>query len=110
MRCESLKQLYDMIFNKISNYKIVLNEDNLIIENHINHVIKIVYHFGSFNVYIDDCYYHDVDKFDIEETIETIIKDYILLKNKTAHILSLKERDEVIKKDKNAYIFKFDDD
>lgn len=107
MRCNSLKQLYEVIEKKIANYKIVLNEDNLIIENSLNHFIKIAFNQGFFDVYIDDIYYHDVDKFDIEETIESIMNNYILFKNNTAHILSLKEFDKAIKKDENAQIFKF---
>ena len=59
------------------------------------------------DVYIDDIYYHDVDKFDIEETIESIITNYILFKNNSAHIISPKEYEKVIKKDESAHIFKF---
>lgn len=107
MRYESLKQLYEVIEKKLPSYKIVLNENNLIIENSLNHFIKIVFNLGFFEVYIDDIYYHDVDKFDIEETIETIMTNYILFKNDSAHILSPKEYDKAIKKDENAHIFKF---
>ena len=107
MRFESLKQLYKVISKKMPSYKIVLNENDLIIENSMNHVIKIVFNFGFFDVYIDDIYYHDVDKFDIEETIESIITNYILFKNNSAHIISPKEYEKVIKKDENAHIFKF---
>lgn len=107
MRCDSLKQLYEIIEKKLLSYKIVLNEETLIIENSFNHFIKIVFNLGLFDVYIDDIYYHDVDKFDIEETIETIMTNYILFKNNSAHILSQEEYDKVIKKDENAHIFKF---
>ena len=107
MRLESLKQLYEVISKKMMNYKIMLNKNNLIIEDSMNHFIKIVYNFGFFDVYINDIYYHDVDKYDIEETIESIITNYILFKNNSAHILSPKEYEKVIKKDENAYIFKF---
>ena len=47
------------------------------------------------------------DKFDIEETIESIITNYILFKNNSAHIISPKEYEKVIKKDESAHIFKF---
>lgn len=107
MRCESLKQLYEVLLKKMPSYKIVLNEDNLIIVNSTNHVIKIVFNLGFFDVYIDDIYYHDIDKFDIEETIETIMTNYILFTNNSAHILSPKEYDKVIKKDENAHTIKF---
>jgi len=107
MRCESLKQLYEVIFKKMQSYKIVLNENDMIIENSTNHFIKIVFNFGFFDVYIDDIHYHDVDKFDIEETIESIITNYILFKNNSAHIISQKEYEKVIKKGENVHIFKF---
>lgn len=107
MRCESLKQLYEVISKKLTSYKIVLNEDCLIIEGSMNHFIKIVFNFGSFDVYIDNIYYHDVDGFDIEESLESIMTNWILFKNNSAHILSPKDYDRVIKKDKNAHIFKF---
>ena len=110
MRFESLKQLYEVISKKMPSYKIVLNENDLIIENSMNHVIKIVFNFGFFDVYIDDIYYHDVDKFDIEETIESIIANYILFKNNSAHIISPKEYEKLLKKDENAHIFKFNND
>ena len=107
MRYESLKQLYEVVSKKTTSYKTVLNENTLIIENSMNHFIKIIFNFGFFDVYIDDIYYHDVDKYDIEETIESIITNYILFKNNSAHILSPKEYNKIIKKDKNAHIFKF---
>ena len=88
----------------------MLNENNLIIENSMNHFIKIVFNHGFFDVYIDNVYYYDIDKFDIEETIESIMTDYILFKNNFAHILSQKEYEKVIKKDKNACIYKFNHD
>lgn len=110
MRCESLKQLYKVISQKNTNYKIVLNENDLFIENSMNHFIKIVFNNGFFDVYIDNIYYHDVDKFDIEETIESIMTNYILFKNNSAHILSPEEYYKVIKKNKNAHIFKFNMD
>ena len=107
MRYESLKQLYEVILKKMPNYKVILNENDLIIENSMKHFIKIVFNFGFFDVYIDDIYYHDVDKFDIEETIESIITNYILFKNNSAHILSLREYEKSCKKDENAHIIKF---
>ena len=105
MRCESLKQLYEVISKKLLSYKIVLNENDLIIDNSMNHFIKIVFNFGFFDVYIDDIHYHDVDKFDIEETIESIITNYILFKNNSAHIISPKEYEKVIKKGENVFKF-----
>ena len=108
MRCESLKQLYEVISKKMTNYNIVLNENYLIVENSMrSHVIKIVFNSGFFDVYIDDIFYHDVDKWDIEESIESIITDYILFKYNSAHIISPKEYEKVIKKDRSAHIFKF---
>ena len=107
MRCESLKQLYEVISKKMTSYNIVLNENYLTIENSTSHVIKIVFNSGFFDVYIDDIFYHDVDKWDIEESIESIITNYILFKNNSAHIISPKEYEKVIKKDKSAHIFKF---
>ena len=104
MRCESLKQLYEVISKKMTSYNIVLNENYLTIENSMSHVIKIVFNFGFFDVYIDDIYYHDVDKFDIEETIESIITNYILFKNNSAHIISPKEYEKVIKKYSPKYL------
>lgn len=107
MRCESLKQLYEVIYKKMPSYNVVLNEDNLIIEGSMNHFIKIVFNFGSFDVYIDNVYYHDVDGFDIEESLESIMTNWILFKNNSAHIISPKEYEKVIKKDGKAHIFKF---
>ena len=107
MRYDSLKQLYDVVEKTIKNYNIVLNDNNLIIENTSKHFIKISFNHGFFDVWIDDIYYHDVDKFDIEETIESIINNYILFKNNTAHVLSLKEFKKIIKKDPNAQILQF---
>ena len=107
VRCESLKQLYEVISKKMTNYNIVLNENYLIVENSMSHVIKIVFNSGFFDVYIDDIFYHDVDKWDIEESIESIITNYILFKNNSAHIISPKEYEKVIKKDESAHIFKF---
>ena len=52
MRCESLKQLYEVISKKMPSYNIVLNENDLIIENSMNHFIKIVFNFGFFDVYL----------------------------------------------------------
>ena len=107
MRYDSLKQLYDVVEKKIKNYNIVLNDNNLIIENTSKHFIKIIFDYGFFDVYIDDIFCHDVDSFDIEETIESILNDYILFKDNTVHILSLEEFKKVIKKDPKAQIFKF---
>ena len=107
MRYDSLKQLYDVIEKKIKNYNIVLNDNNLIIENTSKHFIKISFNHGFFNVCIDDIHYYDIDTFDIEETIESIINNYILFKDNTAHILSLKEFKKIIKKDPNAQILQF---
>ena len=107
MRYDSLKQLYDVVDKKINNYNIVLNDNNLIIENTFKHFIKIIFNHGFFDVYIDDIFYHDIDKFDIEEAIESIINNYILFKDNTTHILSLEEFKKVIKKDPKAQILKF---
>ena len=107
MRYDSLKQLYDVVEKKIKNYNIVLNDNNLIIENTSKHFIKISFNHGFFDVCIDDIYYHDIDKFDIEETIESIINNYILFKDNTAHILSLEEFKKTIKKYPKAQILQF---
>ncbi len=107
MKYDSLKQLYDAIRKNIVDYKIVLNDDNLIIENSLHHVIKIIFNKGYFDVYIDDIYYYDVDKFDIEETLESIMSDYIYFKNNDVFVLTSKEFEKVIKKDANAHVFKF---
>ena len=93
--------------DKTIKFLFKLNDNNLIIENTSKHFIKISFNHGFFDVYIDDIYYHDVDKFDIEETIESIINNYILFKDNTAHILSLKEFKKIIKKDPNAQILQF---
>ena len=107
MRYDSLKQLYEAIEKRLLNCKIVLNNDNLIIENSFDHYIKVVFKQDFYNVYIDGVFYHDVDKFDIEETVETIMTSYILFKNNTAHVLSQKEYEKVIKKDADAIVFRF---
>ena len=107
MRYDSLKQLYDVVKKKINNYNIVLNDNNLIIENTFKHFIRISFNHGFFDVYIDDIYYYDIDTFDIEETIESIINSYILFKDNTVHVLSLEEFKKIIKKDPKAQIFQF---
>ena len=106
MRCESLNQLYEIFKNKLENFSIDLNIDSLQIKNSSNHFIKIIYNKGFFDVFIDNAYYLDVDKYDIEETIESIMSNYILLKDDTAHVLSLQDINRIRKKDENAHIIK----
>lgn len=98
MRYDSLKQLYEIIEQKLVNCKIILNDDTLTIENSSNHFIKIVFNRGFFDVYIDNVFYYDVDKFDIEGTIDDIMTGYILFKNNSVDILSPREYDKIKKR------------
>lgn len=103
MRCESLKELYDAIVGKMSDYKIALNDNSLVIENESKHFIKVVYNRGLFDVYIDDIYYYDIDVWDIEDTIESIIfEEYIVFDGKRVYTAYL---DEIIKMLKKIRIY-----
>lgn len=104
----SLKELYDAIVDKMSNYKITLNDNSLVIENESKHSVKVVYNRGLFDVYIDNIFYRDIDGWDIEDTIEYItVEDYIVFNGKTVYTASLNEITKILKKDPDIHVIKF---
>ena len=104
----SLKELYDAIADKMSDYKIALNDNSLVIENESKHSVKVVYNRGLFDVYIDNIYYYGIDGWDIEGIIESIVfEEYIVFDGNTVDILPLNETIKLLKKDPDIHVIKF---